>query len=131
MEKLRKITGVLVNVDTGEIKEHVLDYKDYRDFYPMLNCSTFTVASRKFNGKMLDIYCDDEGLLKEGSKPAIITSHNGKVVEVIVGNCFIASVDKNGGLKALTKKEVESVLKARGEAIIDKTHKYNVLLANL
>lgn len=115
---MRKIKGILItpNQEGTKPRVHELEYNSYKDFYPLLECDTFEIPSRKFNGKWLDIYCDEEGRYKK-NKPSIITKHNGQVVEIIWGNVFIVSNDGNGNTISLTDEEIEAVLKTQGWSV--------------
>lgn len=125
---MKKIKGVLVS--NGEAKEHELEYNSYKDFYPLLNCDTFDVQSRKFNGEWLDIYCDDEGLFKANNKPSILTFSNGELVEQIVGNAFIVAHNDDGDTISLTDEQVQKVM-ATITTVIYKFKKLKVLQATI
>ena len=125
---MKKIKGVLVS--NGVIKEYELEYNNYKDFYPLLNCDTFDVQSRKFNGEWLDIYCDDEGLFKANNKPSILTFSNGELVEQIVGNAFIVAHNDEGDTISLTDEQVQKVM-ATITTVIYKFKKLKVLQATI
>lgn len=125
---MKKIRGVLVN--NGEAKEYELEYNNYKDFYPLLDCSTFTVATRNFNGEWLDIYCDDEGLFKANNKPSILTFSNGELVEQIVGNAFIVAHDDEGNTISLTDEQAQKVMETI-TTVIYKFKKLKVLQATI
>ena len=110
-----KIKGILITPNQKETKPRVseADIDSYKDYYPLLECDTFDIQSRRFKDKWLDIYCDDEGLFKEINRPSILTfNKNGHLVEQIVGNVFIVSHDDEGNTISLTDEEVEAVLSA-------------------
>ena len=110
-----KIKGILITTNQKETKPRVYEAEinSYKDYYPLLECDTFDIQSRRFKDKWLDIYCDDEGLFKEINRPSILTfNKNGQLVEQIVGNVFIVSHDDEGNTISLTDEEVEAVLSA-------------------
>jgi len=109
---MEKIKGILVTPNEKGTKPRVyeLEVNSYKDYYPLLECSTFDIQTRKFKDKYLDIYCDDEGLFKQGNRTSIITKSNGKIVEQIVGNVFICSHNDEGETISLTDEEIEAVL---------------------
>ena len=110
-----KIKGLLITPNQKETKPRVYEAEinSYKDYYPLLECDTFDIQSRRFKDKWLDIYCDDEGLFKEINRPSILTfNKNGQLVEQIVGNVFIVSHDDEGNTISLTDEEVEAVLSA-------------------
>lgn len=125
---MKKIKGVLVS--NGIAKEYELEYNNYKDFYPLLNCDTFDVQSRKFNGEWLDIYCDDEGLFKANNKPSILTFSNGELVEQIVGNAFIVAHNDEGDTISLTDEQVQKVMETI-TTVIYKFKKLKVLQATI
>lgn len=125
---MKKIKGVLVS--NGVAKEYELEYNNYKDFYPLLNCDTFDVQSRNFNGEWLDIYCDDEGLFKANNKPSILTFSNGELVEQIVGNAFIVAHNDEGDTISLTDEQVQKVM-ATITTVIYKFKKLKVLQATI
>ena len=125
---MKKIKGVLVSNDV--IKEYELEYNNYKDFYPLLNCDTFDVQSRKFNGEWLDIYCDDEGLFKTNNKPSILTFSNGELVEQIVGNAFIVAHNDEGDTISLTDEQIQKVI-ATITTVVYKLKKLKVLQATI
>lgn len=105
----RDIKGVLVKPKEDAIP-YTLKYTSFRDLYPLLDCETFDIATRKFGDNYYDIYLDDNGLLEE-KYPAILTADkNGDIVEYLVGNCFICKHDKNGAIRSLTDSEIKEIL---------------------
>lgn len=109
---MKKIKGILITPNNKNTKPRVyeLEVNSYKDYYPLLNCDTFDIQPRKFNGKWLDIYCDDEGLFKENNQVAIVTTSGDRIVEQIVGNVFITSHNDNGDTISLTEDEIKAVL---------------------
>ena len=110
-----KIKGILITPNQKETKPRVYEAEinSYKDYYPLLECDTFDIQSRRFKDKWLDIYCDDEGLFKEINRPSILTfNKNGQLVEQIVGNVFIVNHDDEGNTISLTDEEVEAALSA-------------------
>lgn len=114
----RKVKGVLVDVERNVIEVVEITYddvkKNYLDvYYDLLNCELFDIVTRRFGKEYLDVYIDDEGALKEYNIPAIITKDDGKIVEVIYGNVFIASHDDEGNTISLTDAQIDAVMKRR------------------
>lgn len=108
-----KIKGILItpNKENTKPRPYELEVNSYKDYYPLLECDTFDIQTRNFNGKYLDIYCDDEGLFKEGNKTAIVTINDkGKIVEQIVGTVFIVNHNDEGDTISLTDEEIKLVL---------------------
>ena len=109
----KTLRGVLItpNKPNTYPREYILDYTNYASFYSLLECETFDIVSRKFKDKVLDIYCDDNGLFVPDNKPAIIPYNaQGTLVEQIVGNVFIVACNNEGETISLTDEEVNAVL---------------------
>ena len=106
------IKGVLItpNKEGTKPREYTLELNSYKDFYPLLECDTFEIVTRCFNGHWLDIYCDDEGLFKNNEVSVITTNSKGKIVEQVVGNAFVVSHDDDGETISLTDEEIKAVL---------------------
>ena len=110
---MSRIKGVLIK--NGSVKEYDFDCKSYKDFYELLNIDCFDVVQRRFNDSVLDVYCDDEALLKKELPLVSIAKIDklGNVVDCIYGNVFICNHDSIGETISLTDKEVCDVLKNR------------------
>jgi hypothetical protein len=109
----KTLRGVLITPNTPNTypREYTFNYENYASFYSLLECETFDIVSRKFKDKVLDIYCDDNGLFVPDNKPAIVTCNaQGKIVEQIVGNVFIVACNNKGETISLTDEEVIAVL---------------------
>jgi hypothetical protein len=109
-----KITGILITPSQEGTKPRIYDLEvsSYRDYYPLLECDTFDIQTRKFGDKWLDIYCDDEGRLKGENNPSILTYNStGHLVEEIVGNVFIVGHNEEGETISLNEEEINEVMK--------------------
>lgn len=102
------VTGVLVDVSSGVpvVKDGTFDRNNFKSLYSLLNCTTFTIVSRKIGKKVFDIYLDDEGLLKEDSIPSAMSIDN---QELLVGNLLIIKHDDNGEVVSLDKDDMKFV----------------------
>ena len=109
MAKPRIIRGFLINRKIDHFGDYVFNYTNYKDIYPLINCSCFTIVTRKFGGYYLDVICDDEGLLKNEQIPSIVTVEDGQPVEVIVNDLFICKHDDNGNMVSLNNDEKAAV----------------------
>lgn len=107
---MKKIKGVLVNVNTRTIESFILNYNNYKDLYSLLNCDTLDVTSRKFGNHLYDVYCDDEGFLKDDWTPSAFSEEQPES-DFLVGNLFICSHDKYGDIDSLTDEQIEEILK--------------------
>ena len=106
------IKGVLItpNQEGTLPREYTLKEESIKDFHNLLDCDTFDIQSRKFGDEWLDVYCDDEGLLKADNKPAIVTFMDGEISEIIVGSVFICNCNEKGETISLTDEQVKKVL---------------------
>ena len=119
---MKTLKGVLVNTKDNTIKECTLEYNDFLpSIYGLLDCDTIDIVARRFGNQTYSIVCDDEGLFKEKVIPAVITFHDGQVVEQLVGNVFICSQDDEGELASLTHEQVEEICRVQAEFYDEKT----------
>ena len=109
---MKTIKGVLVDTKNG-IKEIALEIKDYTDIVDLCKCDYITCVTRKIGGVIVDVYCDEEALLKSAREPSIITRKNGTIIEVLFGNCFICKHNRNGDIMSLSRNEIAKVLDAK------------------
>lgn len=112
---MRKITGVLITPNNkGTLpRKYTMEYRDYKDFYKVLECSTFDIQSRMFGYRWLDIYMDDEGKFKENNNVSVITVDDyNNPIEFIVGNVFIVGHNEKGDTVSLTKEELRLALES-------------------
>lgn len=110
---MKKIKGVLVK--NGSVQEYELEYNDFKDIYPLLGISCFDVVSRQFGDSILDVYCDDEALLKDELPLMSVLKLDkyGTSESCIYGNVFICNHTKEGEIISLTDKEISDVLQSR------------------
>ena len=103
---MKEKTAVLVfDAEKRTFKHTTISTLD--DIYENLNCRCFDIATRKIGDTYYDIYCDDEGLLKENPIVSAI-NHNGEVM--LVGNLLFAKHNKRGGTVGLKEKEMDEII---------------------
>lgn len=79
-------------------------------FYEQIKCSAIDIVYRSFEGRILNVVCDDEGLLKADPKVSAITPQ-GEVA--LVGNIIIAGpTDEDGNLTSLSVKDIFAIRKS-------------------
>lgn len=103
---MKKITGVLVNVDRNEISIQTLP-ANLEGYYKALDCTCIDIVSRRIGGEEFDIICDDEGLLK--AHP-IISAISSDRQPMLVGNLFIVKYSGAGDIRSLDDREAAHVL---------------------
>ena len=99
-------------------KRYEFNLNSYMDFYNVLKCDTFDIATRKFGGKYYDVYVDDEGLLYGKDVAMVCLDKNGHVKDFLVGNCFICKHNKKGDTISLTDKDIERILACVKEGVM-------------
>ncbi len=103
-----KVLGLLIDVSGkyGRICEkEIADDEVLENFYDALDCSTIDITQRSIGGRVFDIVCDDEGLLKDNAKPTAIRQ-DGKIM--LVGNLFICNHYKEN-LASLSKEDCKFI----------------------
>lgn len=106
MKQSEKITGVLVDVKAGTVKETTLD-ANLDSYYSALNCSCIDIVSRRLGPYRFDIICDDEGLLTDNPR---ISGIDPQGLPALVGNLFFCRHDSNGNITSLTPAECAFIL---------------------
>ena len=130
---MSKIKGVLVNANENgnRIEKHTAEIDSYTDYYKLLDCRVFDIQQRYVGDFIVDIYLDDEGLLKEAPIPTAITvDKNEKIVEVLFGNLFFTQTDPEGETVSLSDEAINAVLESQ-TVIFYKGSFYNVVRLNL
>jgi|GEM_PF-913033 len=109
-EKETMLKGILITpeqVTATEIEDSLETY------YDILDCDCIDITSRLIGGKMYDIVCDDEGLLKDMPVPSalsIVDEHNARAE--LFGKLFIChGNDETGELESLTQSEIDDLLR--------------------
>lgn len=80
---------------------------DLEFFYKNIECDCIDIVARKVGGKVFEIVCDDEGLLKESPRPSAISKNN--EVELVGNLMFFHGVDSEGDLIDITKDDVKTI----------------------
>ena len=106
-ETTKKITGVYVNPETREIAKTTIE-KSLEGYYKLLNCDCIDIARRSIGGKMFDIICDDEALLKADPVPAA-ADPQGRVQ--LFNRLFVVAFDGMEDIRSLTDDEINHVLR--------------------
>ena len=74
-----------------------------KDLYRVLNCDLVTCTEIVVNGKLFDVYSDDEALLKANPVPNLYIEDD----LIIFGSVAFAKADEEGKLVELNHTEVE------------------------
>ena len=73
-----------------------------KDLYRILNCELVTCTEIEVNGKLFDVWSDDEALLKDKPAPNLYIYDD----LIIFGSVVFAKSDEEGKLVGLTREEV-------------------------
>ena len=109
---MNKVTGVLIDVKNRTIVVYTVNSGSLEEYYNILNCTTFDIASRRIGENVYDIYCDDEGLLQCNPIVSAVSSDRNPM---LVGNLFVTKTNDEGETISLTQEEISEVL----DSVID------------
>ena len=73
-----------------------------KDLYRILNCELVTCTEIEVNGKLFDVYSDDEALLKDRPAPNLYIDDD----LIIFGSVAFAKADDEGNLVGLSRDDV-------------------------
>lgn len=102
-----KVTGVLIDVMAGRAIVYTVKSGTLEEYYRILNCTTFDIATRRIGTGVYDIYCDDEGLLQ--CNP-IVSAVSDDRHPMLVGNLFVAKTNDEGETISLSMDEIGEVI---------------------
>ena len=74
-----------------------------KDLYRILNCQLVTCTEIEVNGKIFDVYSDDEALLKEKPAPNLYIDDD----LIIFGSIAFSKADEEGKLVGLSHEDVQ------------------------
>lgn len=104
---------ILIDIENGSIKP--VDVPDSLDaFYELLNCRTIDITQRKIKGKVFDVMCDDEGLLKDY---CLVSAYDSSGRVALVGNLMFFHTDRDGNLVGISDDECVHILSCIETAI--------------
>lgn len=124
---MKKITGVLVDVNAGTIVKATIE-KSLEGYYAALNCSLIDITSRTIGGRRFLVVCDDEGLLKNDAQLSAIAP-SGEVM--FVGNLFIAKSDGEDDLESLSDEECAHIIRNSVKVCTGRHQKPYPVLCNI
>ena len=100
-----KVFTLEVDAATNSISPHVRFISPdnvLKDLYRILNCELVTCTEIEVNGKLFDVYADDEALLKSNPVPNLYIEDD----LIIFGSVAFAKADEDGNLVGLSSEEV-------------------------
>lgn len=118
------VTGVFVDPENNKIEKMTIN-NDIASIEKLLETDNIDVALRNINGALLTIVCIDE---VRNHLPSIVSLINKD--ENIYGKCFICDIDKNGILKSLSDKEINTLILS-GRSFINKSEVKFTAIMNL
>lgn len=126
---MKVIKGIFYNPNLEGSTPVELDFEceNYKNYYELLDCSTFDIQSRKIGGKYFDIYCDDEGKFKENATAIVTLDNHNNAIEEIVGSVFICQSNDEGETVSITSEDAKLILKH----VFDLENENKIILANI
>ena len=100
-----KVFTLEVDAATNSISPHVRFISPdnvLKDLYRILNCELVTCTEIEVNGKLFDVYSDDEALLTPNPVPNLYIDDD----LIIFGSVAFAKADEEGKLVGLTRDDV-------------------------
>ena len=102
---LLRVFSLECNDETRTISPHVRYISPanvLQDLYKILNCDCVTCTEIEVNGKLFDVWSDDEALLKDKPAPNLYIDDD----LIIFGSVAFAKTDEEGKLVGLEREEV-------------------------
>lgn len=98
---------------------------DYTDIKKLLEIdSPLTCIERKIGNKYFDIWCDDEGLLKDDKIVCgVLLQSEGQ--EILCGNLLIANHDEEGNTIGLSDKEIKMIMSPESKVSVKGWRDFN------
>lgn len=87
---MKKIKVYVINAKDTSYEQKEID-EDLQTFYDIINTDSIEICTRRINGKLTQIICDEEGKLKKNQYISALSEENN---ECLVGNLIIKSTDK-------------------------------------
>ena len=103
---LLRIFSLEYNSFTNSISPHVRYISPdnvLKGLYGILNCELVTCTEIEVNGKLFDVYSDDEALLKDKPAPNLYIDDD----LILFGSVAFAKADKEGKLAGLSHEDVQ------------------------
>lgn len=104
---MASIDVAVFDVITGNLKFVKINNSDGLDeYYQHLQCDTFDITTREVDGIVFDIFCDDEGLLKD---TPVVSAVNTAFAPVLCGNLIFTHHNEFGETTGITAKEYKTL----------------------
>ena len=103
---LLRIFSLECDAKTNSISPHVRYISPdnvLKDLYKVLNCELVTCTEIEVNGKLFDVYSDDEALLKDKPIPNLYIDDD----LILFGSLAFAKADEEGKLVGLSHDDVQ------------------------
>lgn len=134
---MAKYRGILVDTITNTspnvhntINDTTIEVYDYHNIADAIHCDYIECVKRCFGDDYVDIYCDEEGALKE-NVPSVAVFRNNALVEVIYGSVFLCLHNSKGEMKHLPKRMRENIINNHKTVVGYKGQNYMVLRCTL
>lgn len=94
-------------------------------FQTMCGCTTFDVTRRYIGTGLYDVYCDDEGLLRNRAVSAVDAASGNPV---LVGTLVVSASDDDGTSRSLTSEEIGEVSRCVLTGVTEDGREFPVLV---
>ena len=102
-----KITGIFVDTKNKTASAITVD-DELETYYKLLDCKWIEIAPRKIGNSIVNIICDEEGLLKQDP---LMSAVDGIGNGILAGSLFITGLtDDEGDLTSLAEEDQKQVL---------------------
>lgn len=102
-----KITGIFVDTKNKTASAITVD-DELETYYKLLDCKWIEIAPRKIGNSIVNIICDEEGLLKQDP---LMSAVDGIGNGMLAGSLFITGLtDDEGDLTSLAEEDQKQVL---------------------
>lgn len=100
--------GRQVEVSNPDVEGHL------SEIYKLLDCDVFDIKTVEVGNSTLDLFVDDEGLLKNNSEGCIVHAFCYDPFDVVVGNILILGYDEEGNTISLTEHDIKNIKNCLG-----------------
>lgn len=102
---MAKINVAVFDVTDGDLKPITINKSDGLDeYYHYLQCDTFDIVEREVDGVVFDIFCDDEGLLKDNP---VVSAVDTALRPMLCGNLIFTHHDQFGDTTGITQEDFD------------------------
>lgn len=105
--KILKLNADTLKFEEISIKNRKVDYKEMRE--AVGGYIEHIVFNRELEANRIDVWCDEEGKLKNLKASVIVLDDNCEIVEVLAGSLVFTGKAGDGNSYGLTDEQVETI----------------------